>query len=68
VQLLVDPVQVFKELRVLVPAAVDPEEVLGPVRLCLEQIVEVEAELLSKLADRHMPLVDELSPVLADER
>jgi hypothetical protein len=58
VHLLVDAVEVVDELGVLVFPAVDPEEVLGPVRLCLEQVVQLEPELLGELANSRVPLVD----------
>src|SRR5207247_3434531 len=66
VHFLVDAVQVVHDLRIRVPRAVEEVEVLGPVRLAGEQVVEGEAELLRELAHLRVPLVDQLTTVLGD--
>ena len=57
---------VVGRLRVRVPAAVEPIGRLGVVRLGLEQVVEAQPELLCKVADLAVALVDQLAAALGD--
>jgi hypothetical protein len=54
------------DLGVRVRLAVEVAEHLGAVQLRLEQVVQPEPELLGKVADGVVPLVDQLAAVLGD--
>ena len=64
--LLIDAVQVDEEVGVGISPAVDVEEVLGAVRLGLQEVVEREPELVGQLTHGGVALVDELAAVLRD--
>jgi hypothetical protein len=65
-QLLPDVPQVERRLPDGIRRAVEVVGGLAPVQLSLEQVVELKPELLCKLADLGVTLVDELAAVLRD--
>jgi hypothetical protein len=66
VQLLPDLLEVVGRLLERIGLAVEVVERLGAVDLAPKQVVEVEPETVCQLADRCMPLIDQLATVLGD--
>ena len=66
VDLLPDHLQVVGHLRERVRLAEEVAELLGALRLGLEQVVERQPELLRELLDRDVVRVDQLAAVLVD--